>query len=249
MELKGEGLVPDLFVYNVVLQALRAGSSSNRSSSSSSSSSVADDALALYDEMRGKTINLGNKSSFASSSPSPFTNKGRLSYPPLPPVAPDIVTITVLISILEKHGRHAEALRVFSDGVRANVLMTTRLDSLWERDLSRLSYQLVRAAIDYTLRELVKEFKIQKKAAAGSKEPNVNDLVLITGVDLRKRGKGGAAIGGGGDSSSREDPETRQGLACLVLREKGLVPAGHEVGEAGILKVPAKRLREWLVKQ
>jgi hypothetical protein len=108
---------------------------------------------------------------------------------------------------------------------------------------------LVRAAIDYTLRELVKEFKIQKKAAAGSKEPNVNDLVLITGVDLRKRGKGGAAIGGGGDSSSREDPETRQGLACLVLREKGLVPAGHEVGEAGILKVPAKRLREWLVKQ
>ncbi|KAM3571742.1 hypothetical protein VYU27_006221 [Nannochloropsis oceanica] len=240
MELKGEGLVPDLFVYNVVLQALRAGSSS--------SSSVADDALALYDEMRGKTINLGNKSSCASFSPSPLTNKGHLPYPPPPPVAPDIVTITVLISILEKHGRHVEALRVFSDGVRANVLMTTRLDSLWERDLSRLSYQLVRAAIDYTLRELVKEFKLQKKAAAGSKEPNVNDLVLITGVDLRKREKGGVATGGG-NSSSRDDPETRQGLACLVLREKGLVPAEQEVGEAGILKVPAKGLREWLVKQ
>jgi hypothetical protein len=68
-------------------------------------------------------------------------------------------------------------------------------------------------------------------------------------MDLRKRGKGGAAIGGGGDSSSREDLETWQGLACLVLREKGLVPAEQEVGEAGILKMPAKRWRNWLVKQ
>jgi pentatricopeptide repeat protein len=215
---------------------------------------VADDALALYDEMRGKTTNLGNKprpkSSFASSSSSSSSssNNSRPLFPPPPPVAPDIVTFTVLISILEKHGRHAEALRVFSDGVRAKVLMTTRLDSLWERDLSRLSYQLVRAAVDYTLRELAKDYKVQKKAAAGSKEPNVNDLVLITGVDLRGGGKRGA-VGGAAGSSSREDPETRQGLACLVLREKGLVPAGQEVGEAGVLKVPAAGLREWLAKQ
>ncbi|TFJ80571.1 hypothetical protein NSK_007998 [Nannochloropsis salina CCMP1776] len=267
VRMREEGLVPDLYVYNVVLQALRAAdcdlpgngrplsSPSSPSSSPSSSTSVADDALALYEEMRGNS-----PAKYAAGTLSMGKNNRRgqqlpRSLPPPSPVTPDIVSFTVLISILERHGRHAQALRVFQDGVRAQVLMTTPLDTLWEKDLSRLSFQLVRAAVDFSVGELVADFRHQLKAAAGTKDPDVQDLVLITGSDVRgARGAGGGprqdGMGKEGMGAAHgQVPETRQALARLVLSEKGLLPADEESRKPGVLTVPADVMRQWLCKQ
>ncbi len=245
-QMKEEGLVPDLPVYNVVLQSLKAGAVGQ-------GSTVPDDALALYAEMCGKKKGGKGRGGKGGGGPSRPPIAAAAEAAAVAPIRPDIVTFTVLISILEKHGRHAEALRVFSDGVQAKVLMTTALDSLWERDLSRLSYQLVRAAIEYALGELVRDFQQQRKAAAGSKEPNVEDLVLITGVDRPSSSSSSSSPGGEtrgmAAPSSRDNPETRQGLACLVLGEKGLTPALEEAGGPGFLRLKETGLRAWLEKQ
>lgn len=157
-------------------------------------------------------------------------------------IVPDIVTFTHVISILARHGRHADALVLFSEGCRRKVLMQAALDSLWERDLSRLSYQLVRAAVDFALGEIVADYAAQRKAAAGSKEPNVYDLVLITGVDF-----GGAARSGvGGKQRPLPSPETRQGLAHLVLRDKGGGGYFTPGVVGGELRVGKEQLRRWL---
>ena len=67
--------------------------------------------------------------------------------------APDIITYTNLIALLDRAGGASldDSERVFREGVKAGVLMNPRLDSMFERDVSTLSYQLVRAAVHYSL--------------------------------------------------------------------------------------------------
>jgi pentatricopeptide repeat protein len=262
-QMRGEGIVPDLHAYNVVLQSLRPAANAR----------AAEEALALYAEMTGAGQARGQgkgQGKGKGKGKGKGAGSSRAAAPAATPtaaavataIAPDIVTFTVLISLLEKHGRRGDALRLFADGCARGVLMQASLDSLWERDLSRLSYQLVRAAVDYALGEVVRDYNVQLKAAAGSKDPNVHDLVLITGVDSSTSSSPPLARGGGGGgqppppppprqplplpSASVPSPETRQGLAHLVLREKGgggyLAPRVA----AGVLTVGKEQLRRWL---
>jgi hypothetical protein len=223
--MREEGIGPDLHAYNVVLQSLRPAADPR----------AAEEALALFAEMTQQHGKGGGD------------------------IAPDIVTFTVLISLLERHARHADALRLFGEGCSRGVLMQASLDSLWDRDLSRLSYQLVRAAVDFALGEIVRDYAAQAKAAGGSKEPNVHDLVLVTGVDTTTVAAGSSRGGGGMGSSGGQQPrqplpsvplvpspETRQGLAHLVLREKGGGGYFTPKAAAGVLTVDKEQLRRWI---
>ncbi len=223
-QMRAEGVGPDLHAYNVVLQSLRPAADPR----------AAQEALALYAEMTQEGGQQQGKGGGGGGGG----------------IAPDIVTFTVLISLLERHGRRGDALRVFGEGCARGALMQASLDSLWDRDLSRLSYQLVRAAVDFALGEIVQDYTAQVKAAGGSKEPNVHDLVLVTGVDTTvvapPRGAGGGGRPGPKPLPSVPSPETRQGLAHLVLREKGGGGYFTPKAAAGVLTVDKEQLRRWL---
>ena len=107
------------------------------------------------------------------------------------------------------------------------------------------------------LGEIARDYVKQAQAAAGSKDPNVSDLLLITGVDSSSLVVEGAARPRQQEEEEEggqwPSPETRQGLACLVLREKG---GGGVVGKdggflspqvrEGVLTVGRDQLRRWL---
>jgi hypothetical protein len=150
-------------------------------------------------------------------------------------IQPDVVTYTHLLAVMERVGRAGEALRIFREGVGSGQLMNQRLDSLWERDISRLSYQLVRVAVDYALGEVLQRFR-EAQARGEWDDAEAEDLQLITGIDVPK------------EHEAQHTAQTRQDLALQVLEEYG-IGASVDDDNPGVVRVRKEPLLRWLRKE
>lgn len=115
-------------------------------------------------------------------------------------ISPDIVTVTDVIAALERSSAWRDKSDlVFSEAVEKKILLKEdSLDSMWEVDLSGVSFPVAHTAIRYVLKRLM-EF-----AQQGGKE-TLQDMTFITGVGL-------------GQKSQRDDVG-EEGLTPVTLRE------------------------------
>lgn len=155
-------------------------------------------------------------------------------------IRPDIITLTNLITVLTKTGRRDEARDLFSQGVDMGIFLSGgTLDSLWDKDISKLSYQLVKVAAEFCLDQIIQHF-----CENDGDRDDISNLTIITGVQKR-------VVEFGGLGSTAVDEESRQAVAAGVLAERlGVDGNGLSwVDGPGSLVIPAQTLRSFLEKQ
>lgn len=115
------------------------------------------------------------------------------------------------------------------------------LDSMWEKDISRMSYTLIRAAIRYTLKEVLEWFHNEKdKEGADS----MQDLTFITGIPRPRLEDPTKAV------EVDFEPGSKKELALRMLSEQtpSLDPQAPSFTPGSIF-VPKEALKLWLEAQ
>lgn len=207
--MKKTGLAPDRVAYNALFSALRVAQRP----------SIASD---LWDEMSGR----GEKSTSAKAAALADDR-----------ATPDIITLTDVIATLKDN--HTRIDEIFSEAVvRGIVLAQTKvsLDSLWEVDVSSLSFPVARAACRYVLRRAVDAVNEGEEA---------EDLNIITGVATRTPEKSKTG------SQSKSKTSNKREFLQQVLRDEFDPPVQSSSPRfaQGTIQIEKLALLEWIKQQ
>jgi len=119
-------------------------------------------------------------------------------------ISPDIVTVTDVLAALERSPKWRDKSDiVFAEAVNRKILLKEdSLDSVWEVDLSGMSFPVAHAAVRYVIQRLVGQYHTINDHS----EKELQDITFITGV---------------GTSSYRQkdDEMVKAGLVPKTLRE------------------------------
>lgn len=164
-EMKADGHVPDLVAYNALIGA---GMNSNKP-------------LEVYELWQEMCRSSESRSSTTSRGGSSGGGDGDVVRRG---VSPDIVTLTEVITTLDRSPGNTKSNKqlvdsVFSEAVnRGLILRRDSLDTSWEMDLSGMSFPVARAACRFIFRRLVS----RRKDATKEENVEMHDLSLITGA-------------------------------------------------------------------
>jgi len=159
-DMKNAAVLPDRITYNAVLLALKNGNQYNKT-------------IEIWDEMCGK---------LAKANPDLITTVTPTSQS----IAPDIISLTEVLGTLDIH-KHRDIIdQVMSEAVERDIILRSdSLDSVWEIDLSGMSFPVARGVLMYVMNRA-------HKAVSGGIEPEAQDISLITGVGKGQRNYGKA---------------------------------------------------------
>jgi len=152
-DMKNDGVQPDRVSYNALISALKIGNQ-------------AEQVYNVWNEMCGRT-NTSDRSDDVIATAAPDVRK----------IAPDIITVTDVLSTLERSsGWREKSDIVFEEAVNRKILFKPTLyslDTVWEVDLSGLSFPVAHAAIRFALKRATQMY---------SEKGELDDLTFITGV-------------------------------------------------------------------
>lgn len=187
-DMKNSGVQPDRVSYNALISALKAANQEEK-------------IFQLWNEMCG-TSYVGedgdSKKDTVIATATPDARK----------IAPDIITVTDVIDALERSPNfRSKSDIVFAEAVKRNLLFKTdtySLDTVWEVDLSGMSFPVAHTAVRYAL----------KRAHASFLDDGVlEDLTFITGT-----GSTFSSASTADDRGVKKDTLT-EGYAPVALRE------------------------------
>ena len=157
-------------------------------------------------------------------------------------ISPDIITLTTVVTSLERGNNvsnNEKIDEVFTEAVsREIILPSDSMDTIWEIDLSGMSFPVARAACRYILRRLLKAMEEGESS---------QDLLLITGVGkhhIKDGGKSQIVYKMEGTTALRE-------YVREILREDFQPPIYSTVvgSSAGTVTVTKEIVSKWTASQ
>ena len=165
-------------------------------------------------------------------------------------ISPDIITLTSVVTSLERGNKASNKEKidiVFAEAVsRQIVLPSDSMDTMWEIDLSGMSFPVARAACRYILRRLLKVI---------DEGQSYQDLLLITGVG--KHHKLLREVKNFEDGEKSQIAKQLEGTTALreyvreILREDFQPPIYSTVVEssAGTVTISKEVVSKWITSQ
>lgn len=159
-------------------------------------------------------------------------NKGGIS------ISPDMITVTDAINGLERSkGYRDKSDAVFEEAVQRKLLFKAdSLDTVWETDLSGMSFPVAHAAVRYCMRQVL-------EIANGGSGNVVQDLTFITGVG-RAKSSSGMADDGNAPVALREFVRD-----CMVNEFTPPIYSLTPKHSAGVVTIKKEVLTRWIAAQ
>lgn len=153
-------------------------------------------------------------------------------------LSPDIVTVTDVIAGLERSSEWRDKSDlVFAEAVRRKILLREdSLDSMWDVDLSGMSFPVAHAAVRFVIRRLVNYCSVGTNS-----RQDFQDMTFITGIGVN-------------NNIQRDDEMVNAGLVPKTLREFVRETLRIEYGifttipkfSAGSVVIKKEMLQRWM---
>jgi len=155
-------------------------------------------------------------------------------------ISPDIITVTDVLGTIERSGNKylwETSDMVFAEAVDRKILLRSDLlDSIWEMDLSGMTFPVAKAACRYAL------FRIRRVVQSG--EEDAQDVTFITGVGKQRQGNPSESLNDKNIAGTSLREYMQQ-----VLREEFDLPIFSTIPKSapGTVVVKKDMLDKWLL--
>ena len=227
-DMKNDGVQPDRVSYNALIFALK-------------TANQPDQVFQLWNEMCGSNnLEQGSESDVSDATII------ATATPDARKIAPDIITVTDVINALERSPGtqyRAKSDLVFKEAVKRKILFKTdSLDTVWEVDLSGMSFPVAHAAV---------RFALQRAYSSYADDGKLEDFTFITGIGSSHLKKKDKDSGDDFDESDENDDGTPVALrefirSCLNTEFEPLIVATVPQFAPGTVMINKQVLKEWM---